>query len=179
MRVLQVGKPYIPGRTDWREGVEYNYRAGAHEMRMFFERPAVSEVEAVRKGECEFALAVEGPVIFLLYCFRPAIDWSDAPFSWHLVPEIERTLPQQEGNETRALLHVDLIEAKTGIVRALRVVTFSPEFTYALHNAIREQAASPWLGRDAYDAALRDAYRHYARSEDLLKRAVARTVGGA
>ena len=178
MRALEVGKPYIPGRTNWPEGVDYNFRAGSHEMRMFFRSPTRREVEAVRKGRCEFGLVVDGPIIFLLYRFHPAIDWSDATYSWHLVPETERTLPQPEGAETRALLHVDLIEADSGLVRALRVVTFSPAFTRALHSAIRQQAASPWPGREAYDDALASVYKRYPTSKDLLRRAVARSVGG-
>jgi len=78
-----------------------------------------------------------------------------------------------------APLQVVLVDAHTELVRALRVVTFSPTFTRALHGAIREQAASPWPGRDAHDAARRDQYWHYATSGDLLKRAVAHKVGGA
>jgi hypothetical protein len=178
MHVLQVGKPYIADRGQWPEAVEYNYRGGEHDLRMFFRAPGQQEVEAVRKGRCDFAVAVEGPVIFLLYCFRPAADWSDAPYSWHLLPETEQALPDVEGPETRALLQVVLTDAQTGLVRVLRAVTFSPSFTRALHRAIRQQAASPWPGRAAYDAALRDLYRRYATSEDLLRRAVAWTVGG-
>jgi hypothetical protein len=158
--------------------VDYNFRAGTHELRMFFRLPTRREVEAVRKGRCEFALAFEGPVIFLMYFFDPAIDWSDAPYCWHLVPEVERTLPQRGGPETRALLQANLVEAQSGLVRALRVVTFLPAFTRALHFAIREQAALPWLGREAYEEALASIYKRYPTSGDLLARAVARTVGG-
>src|SRR5215831_8746401 len=115
MHVLEVEKPYIAVRTQWLEEVEYNYRGGEHELRMFFSAPGRQEVEAVRKGRCEFALAVEGPVIFLVYCFRPTVDWSDAPYSWHLVPENEQTLPDAEGPETRALYQLVLTDAQTGL----------------------------------------------------------------
>jgi hypothetical protein len=103
---------------------------------------------------------------------------SDAPYSWHLVPETEQALPDAEGPETRALLQVVLPDAQTGLVRVLRAVTFSPSFTRALHDAIRAQAFSPWPGRAVYYAALRDLYRRYATTGCLLRRAVARTVGG-
>jgi hypothetical protein len=93
MVMLQVGKPFIAGRTRWPVGVEYNYWAAGRELRMFSEAPRPEVVEAVRKGECEFALAVDGPVIFFLYRFGSAIRWSDAPYSWHLVPEPQRSLP--------------------------------------------------------------------------------------
>ncbi len=178
MTVLEVGRPYIVGRRKWPEGVEYNCRSGGHELRLFFDSPSASEIEAVRIGECEFALVMEGPVIFLMYKFGVAINWSDAPYSWHLVPEDQRTLPEPEGPETRALLQVVLIDAASGLVRALRALTFSPVFTRALHAAIRAQADMIWAGKASYDAALADAYRRYPASTDLLRGAVARTFGG-
>ena len=176
--VLEVGKPYISGRREWPEGVEYNFRAGGHELRMFLHGPRASEVEAVRKGECEFALVVKGPVIFFMYRFGKAVYWSDPSYSWHMVPEDQRTLPDPEGLETRALLHMLLVDAKNGLVLALRTVSFSPAFTRALHDAIRAQAASPWVGQATYDAALADLYRRYPTSDDLLRCAAVRTWGG-
>jgi protein-S-isoprenylcysteine O-methyltransferase Ste14 len=48
-------------------------------------------------------------------------------YSWHLVPEADRTLPDPEGPETRALLQVVLVDAETGLVRVLRTVAVDPE----------------------------------------------------
>ena len=178
MHLYRVGEPYIVGRSAWPEAVEYNYRSGEHELRMFLRAPTPREIEAVRTGDCAFALAAEGPVIFLLYRFGDSISWSDAPSCWHLVPETERALPESEGPETRALLHVILVDADSGIIRALRVVSFSPTFTRALHVAIRQQATSPWPGRAAYDAALAEIYRQYPTTAHLLARTLAVSRGG-
>jgi len=55
---------------------------------------------------------------------------SDALYSWHLVPEGQRSLPPAaESAQTRALLHVILVDADMGIVLAVRMVSFSPDFT--------------------------------------------------
>jgi hypothetical protein len=110
---------------------------------MFFEAPR----PAVRNGKCEFAVTVEGPVIFFLYRFGHTITWSDVPYSWCLVPEVQWSLPEPEGEESPALLHIILVNAGTGIVRVLRGVTLSPAFTQALDEAIRAQAAAPWRVR--------------------------------
>lgn len=118
MHVLEVGGPY-PSRLP--ESVQYNYRAGQHELLMVLGGLSGREVQDIRRGTCEFALYVEGPVIDLLYRFGQAIPWSDAPYSWHLAPVRERTLPELEPTlETRAVLSVVLVEARTDIVRALR-----------------------------------------------------------
>ncbi len=52
-----------------------------------------------------------------------------------------------------------LIEATTGIVLALRMCTYLPEFTRALHRAIAEQAAMPY-----------DKITHKRRIDDITRR---------
>jgi hypothetical protein len=109
------------------------------------------------------------------------IPWSDAPSSVHLtaaeqggvlaVPDPHITL------ESRAVLEIVLVDAATGIIKALRDVSLSPEFTRALHQAIREQAEAPF-DRRAYDRALQEAYRRWPTSEAMLRDAQARTRGG-
>lgn len=184
MHEYAVGKLYIPGRTSWPEGGEYNYRGSQHELRLFFRRPSAAEVDAVRQGPAEFGLVAEPwvpgcEVLVLLYRFGGDAGWSDAPYSWHLVPPDQRTRPEPEATaETRALLHVLLVDADTGLVQALRVLTLSPDFTRLLHAAIRAQALRPWRVT-RYDARLAALYQRYPTSEALLERADARCVGGA
>jgi hypothetical protein len=176
---MEVEQPYPSGSPPYPEGADYNYRTGAHELGLFFGHPSLAEIEAVKRGRAEFAFVAEGPVIFFLYRFRPWVPWGDAAYSWHLLPKHEQTLPRPEahGAETRALLTVLLIDAKTGIVKAKRAVTLSPSFTQALHAAIREQAASEWWGAAAYNGVVEEAYRRYPTSEDLLRRAAHHTTG--
>lgn len=185
---LRVGQLYIPGRTSYPEAVQYNYRSGGHELLMWLANPRESEVEAVRAGPCQFALLTWRDVIFFLYRFehlRGGIPWSDAPFSIHLVPPDQRTLPAplseiaHDPDEARALLQIILVDAGTGIVRALRAVTLSPAFTAALHAAIRAQAERPWPGDAAYDAQIQAAYAAYPSTRQMVKAAQSRTKGGA
>jgi hypothetical protein len=42
------------------------------------------------------------------------------------------------------MVTIILVDASTGLVRALRGVSYSPEFTRAIHGAIAVQAASPF-----------------------------------
>jgi hypothetical protein len=175
---LQVDKPYIPGRTSWPAGPEYNFRAGTHELRLFFDNLSNREVLDVRRAPAQFGLYVEDPLIVLLYRFG-SVGWGDAPYSWWIVPEGQRTLPDTTGfTEPHALMNVILIEATNGLVRALRFVSLSPAFTTALHLVIAEQAAMPPLEPAAYHAAV-DAYqRRYPDPTALLPLTRARTDGG-
>lgn len=147
---IKVGSLYHPARRTWDEGAEYNCRGGWHWLHLFLAGPSAAEVAAVASGEVALALYVQQPAIYLCHAFGPGDDtlpWSAAPFSIHLVPQHERVLPPAE---EQAVMRVVLIDARTGIVRALRAFLLAPAFTGALHAAIREQAAAPFSER-SYD----------------------------
>jgi hypothetical protein len=179
MTALEVGKSYVAGRASIEPRVQYSFRAGQHELLLALSRLTEDELTAVRDGNAEFALFVYGLVIFFLYRFQPAIAWSAASYSWHLVPAAERQLPEPPATaETRALLSVVLVDADENIVCALRTVTFSPEFMRVLRTAITEQAAGRWDPED-YETHLHSAYLSWPTTEEMLSRAIARTKGGA
>jgi len=161
-----VGQLYHPGRTRWPEAAQYDYRSGQHELVMFWSGISPGDIQAVKRGTCEFEMVELPPVIFLLYRINGACDWSDQPYSWHLLAEDERMLPPP--GPGRALMQVRLVACETGILRAQRLISLKPRLTQRLHAAIRRQAAAPWPGDEAYDNALSAAYRQYPTAEALL-----------
>lgn len=169
MYTYEVGKPYVPGRRTWPEVVQYNYRGGEHELVLFFNQPTAAEISDIRRGRAEFALYISGKQIVMLYRFGQSIPWSDAPYSIHLVPFEQRTLPPETGPEEHALLQIILVDAGTGIIKAMRVVSMSPDFTQTLHNAIRKQFDQPFT-RSAYNGELEKLFARYS-SADLAKMA--------
>lgn len=179
MHKIQVGQPYSLRRSSWPETPQYNYRAGGHDLRLFYSRPRPPEIASVQEGEARFALAIYRDVIFLCYRFGEHIPWSDCTYSWHLVDEAGRTLPPDWTEpEARALLTTVLVDADTGIVKALRVTSFSPSFTRQLHDAIRKQANRPWPGSEEYDRQWAHIYNAYTSSQIATKLALVRCKGG-
>jgi hypothetical protein len=179
MHILTVGKPYMEGQTHWPEAVEYNYRGGSHELRLFYPNLRPQEIAAVESGPARFAFARRGDVIYLCWRFGEQ-PWSDATYSIHLVPPDERVAPPVWTEPTaRALLSVILVEATTGLIEAMRVVSFSPDFTRRLHSAIREQLRRPWPGQDAYLRQLTQMYSAYTSQQIATQLAVATCRGGA
>lgn len=182
MPTISVGQPLVPGRASWPEGSDFNLYDAGLELRLFFTSPSRAEVRGVKTGTCEFALyhhepAAGGPV-FLLWHFA-GIPWSDSPFTVFLVPENRRVMPSAaDTGETRGVLQVILTGADDGIVRAIRAVSWSPEFTRAMLGAIRAQASTPWPGPAEYDRLLAGAYRQYPTTEAMLGAATCRTRGG-
>ena len=151
MHAYRVGELYSPGHTAWPEGVDYNYRSGGHELRLFYHDPTPKEIEYIRVGAAQFAVVADKDLLFLCYKFGDG-PWSDAGFSPHFLPEAERGTPPATPAtpKTRALLSILLIDAATGILRVVRTVTFSPAFTHTLHQLLIAQAARPWPGEVAY-----------------------------
>jgi hypothetical protein len=183
MPVFSVGSPY-PGRRNraFPERILYAWNGDGHNLTLFLAKPTVREIESARVGKAEFALVVTGPVIWFLSKFGGSLPWSDSPYSIHLEREGSAdgiALPPLDLTPAaRYLCNIMLIEADTTIVRVIRAVSFSPEFTRALHQAINTQAEQEWPGSAAYDRAIAQAYQRYPSTELLLSFAFAQCVGG-
>ena len=172
-----VGHPYVAGRHTWPEWAEYNYRGG-HELRLFWRNPLPHEVAAVRSGTAHFAIYPLHDVIFFCYRFQP-MGWSDSGFTIHLVGDAERGFPDDFNSpEERQLLTTILVDAATGVVRVLRVCTFSPAFTRALHAAIWAQLEKPFCGRDEIERQGQSLYSRYTSADIATKLAIAKCKGG-
>jgi hypothetical protein len=179
MHVLTVGRPFPTAVPRVDAGAFYRYADGDHSLTLLMARPTPVEVEAVWKGQTRFALVVDGPALFFCYRFVP-MPWSDAPYNIHLEAPEDRTPPNlaELTDETRTLLHIHLVDTESGILRALRALTLGPDFTRALFEAIRDQAAAPIPGRKAYMRHVAEVQRRFP-SEALIERSLARTFGGA
>jgi hypothetical protein len=145
MYAIEVGKAYDSHRRRWPEGADYNFRAGGHELSIFLDGATAAEVEAIESGPVEFGFFAEPMGLFLITRFGPLAF--DCSYHWQRLSAENRTLPppsEDVSPELRALLTIILVDAFTGIVLALRTVTFSPEFTRALHRAIADQVGAPY-----------------------------------
>lgn len=176
MHVYEVGKPYSNTRSSWPEAIEYNYLNGQHVLRLFLNNLSAADVDGIGNGPLRLGLVVDKPVLMLVYQFGEVIPWSDAPFTLHMVPEERRQIPPELAPGERAVLSILLIEARSGIVKALRLISFGEIFSRRLHQAIREQAAAPF-DQSTYDAKLAALYRQFS-SKQLFSRAIARTEVG-
>jgi hypothetical protein len=138
MHAIEVGKELVPGHGPWPEVSEFNLLGTGPELALRFRRPSAVEAKAVRAGPCAFALAEAEGALFFLYTFGQSVPWSDAPYCCHFVPPDRRPGPALFATaDTRWALQVVLLDAGTGVVRATRLVSFSPEFSRALAQAVQ------------------------------------------
>ena len=184
--VYGVGLPYDPERREpWEEGAMYVYHGGIHQVLFFFNRIKPIEEYALKRGLLRFGLYVEDEVIMLLCKSNgpndiPLLGWHDMPYSWHLVAEEIRTFPKAPEDipaNLGVLVMVFLIDATSGIIRVLRQVNLSHDFTVRLHAAIRDQVALPF-NQEAYLHKVNVIREKYPTPEDVAAKASVRCVGG-
>jgi hypothetical protein len=127
-------------------GADYNYRSGGHELRLFVAAPTPKEVAAVASGPVEFGMFVESEGLFVVTRFGRSLSF-DTSYQWHRVDPAERVAPppyEETSPALRALLTIILVDSTTPDVMVLRTVTYSPEFTRAIHRAITDQVSRPF-----------------------------------
>lgn len=163
--LYQVGELYHPDRTVWPERTEYSFN-GHHIIRGFWPHITPSELTMVKSGDIRYTLSVSNDIIFVNFKIG-GMGWYNLPFSIFAVDAAERVIPslaeiKQTENERLHLSHtIFLVEAQTGIVQVIRVLTWSPEFSAALLKAIAAQATKPALETLYTDAYVSDIYRTY------------------
>ena len=174
MDAVAVGLLFDPAITSWPEGCVYNFDIGGHWLHYLYRNPTAVEISSIQKGPAQFALFIQGQVIFLLHRFGH-MPWSDAPYSWGLVPEESRRLPELDP-ALHALLKVVMVDSETGVIVALRALTFSSQFTLQLHQAIRAQASLKW-DAELHNRTIRCVYEKLT-PEEMVQRAGTFCKGG-
>jgi len=144
-----VGERWSEDQARYDEGVRYVYRHGAHELTLFWNAPADSEVKGLRDRPVEVGLYMHPPAAFLLYKIQDVCEWSDVAFNVQMVHEAEREIPNESPGD-RARLKIDLV------------------MTQALKHVMREQAATPFV-REDYDDAVRMVQHRFPDSDALVR----------
>ncbi len=173
LSIIAVGQPYDPDISAFSEGTHYNFDVSGHWVHYLYQNPTQREIESIQSGEAQFGLYTKGPIIFLLHQFGGML-WNDSPYSVWLVSEESRKIPDESPGH--ALLKVVMVDTATGIVRALRALTFSAEFTTRLHDAIRQQTLKSW-SKEEHERTVRHIYSQFS-TMDLVHMADVFCKGG-
>jgi hypothetical protein len=159
------------------DGARYGYADGVYELTLLDRQFNTRRAAAVRQGEAEFALVDEGPVLLLCYRFGDALPWGCAPYEAHAAVARDGGLPMEHTPfEERALLHIELIDARHEARRETRNVTLSLDFTRALNEAIRDQLRTPF-DPASWQRTLATLRRRCPTINALVARASVRSFG--
>jgi hypothetical protein len=166
---VEVGQLYSPTRTSWPETPHLRLSPAGCDLALFLNEPSDEEASAVRTGPVAFAWVDGGPVSVL--CFRfGALPWMDTPFEPWRVLESERGVPLGDPGQYLPL-QVTLVDAATGIVKAMRVAAWTPDFAEQVRETLRRQLAAP---ADHTAAARRVQAMYQQNSQQLAEQAAVR-----
>ncbi len=184
---IRVGEPYDPAVGRSEERTQLRMTPGLIELALFLGNPDRREVQAVESGACAFAVVTTPHVLLFIHKFDhpdggQALRWSDSPFEIHRQEAHGGSpagLSGAVGDGMHILVNVVLVDADTGIVRALHLVTISPQVADALRNGIAAQREAGSDERAATEA-INALYRQYPDGASLvLQRAEATCEGGS
>lgn len=171
-----VGQPFP--RLPFREGVMFQFDNTGYVL--YDAQPTAKETSAAfAEAEIDFALYAADGLIVLMYrvvlppapargrhAERTIREWTDAPYSWHLVEADFR--PGLDDAPEPAVVRVALIDSTTGVLRHWRFAALSEEMTRALLEAAERQSVAPFDRRE-YDRKVDRLYARYPTSKDLAK----------
>ena len=180
MYITKVGELLLPDKTSYPEGVIFEFDEAGPMLIYALRGLSEGDSMAARKGKVELALYEAPPVLFILSRIQGLAQWSDSPFSIRLYDDKGRAFDWAEPIPAgRGLgLHVVLVDADTGILKAQRLVSLSTEFSRGLRAAILRQLEDAGFTPAAYHEKVDSIYRRYT-TEELLQRAEFRHRAGA
>lgn len=181
--VREVGDQFFkdPGAT-FPQGAQVTFSTKyVTEMVIFLPDPTPGEIRAVEEGLVRFALVTQPSILLLLATFsvpgqptKTAIPWFDCP--WQAVREEHPGFPEGQGGHLA--LPITLVDTRTGTIKAMRLVTLSPEMTSTLRSAVEYQVANPATDAQAQEA-ISFLYSRYPTNAALVEqRAEVTCTGG-
>ncbi|MFA5169846.1 MAG: hypothetical protein WC420_03915 [Candidatus Paceibacterota bacterium] len=165
MQKYEVGKLLQEGVTRYQEGVKFGFSQSGADMCIFFNAPRAKEIESVKLGKLEIAMYTKEDLIFMLFKFQE-LHWMDAPYSVHISKPFEfEDLAEGSGFGCT----IFLVDAGTGIIKAIRYIGFSAEFSRRFKIAVLKQKEQPF-DKNMYDSKIQEVYKNYSTS-DIVQRA--------
>jgi hypothetical protein len=175
-QLVVAGEEFIKGVRSWPEGPVIGYSAiGCHLLLLY-----INPTEMEKKEFCEtvkFALVYKYNTIFLVFKFGN-MPWQDAPYNYSL-DRGDRHDPQEHlnGPGNRLFMNCYLINAATGILEEIHVMTLSPDFTRRFLECVQEQAENPTTHEEHARRVAR-IYGQYRTPKVMVKDALIQCLGG-
>jgi hypothetical protein len=175
---LRIGAPFVDGVESWPDN-RFEFRVfGGHVMlQLCLAKLRKKDLKAFTEGKIYTGLYIRNEFLALLFKIESLMDWSDQVVNINLVKEEDSQAPQNIPG-THQVMSIILIEATTGIVKAIRVVTFSKHATTLLCRTLQFQLQAPF-DPELHAQAVAELYRRYPNSKALVKAATVTERAGS
>jgi hypothetical protein len=171
--MLKVGELLNPDVTRYQETSWFNYDSSGPVLLIAASNLKEKEIEAIKTKRLDFALYETNPILWFLYKIDGFCPWSDCPFSIHLAQNKVFDWSEEISPGMGIGLTIILVDARTGIVKALRLVGLSTDFSKEFRAMILRQTEQNF-DKEGY---MREVNRVYATLSTikLLERASIKT----
>lgn len=168
MQNIAVGKPY--GGSIRTEGGKFEYNRG-FSLNIFLKDLSSDEIIDIKKGKSQFGITLLEGILFFTYSFGAAIEISDAPFHFGLYgDERIKDVPIEIEDGKGVALNIMAVDARTGIVKALRLIGLSTEVSRKLIEICHNQCKVE-ISRGQFDKYLNSVQSFYT-SQELYEMAI-------
>lgn len=138
---FKVGEKIPFGTATKEDRLYYQFDKNGHQIFLHLARISLKDEEQFKKNDLKVAVYNKEDIIFLLLNINGFMEWSDCPYSYHLVQPELQFLPNNSMDENKGeLLSLYLVNAEDHILRGIRMVRLSCKFTNTLNQMIRKQA---------------------------------------
>lgn len=164
---FKVGQLYKSGVTNYTECTKFDFMQSGAILEIYFNRPTGDEIQDITRGRFEIGFYENKDIIFMLFRFG-CMNWMDAPYTVHFSAPFKF----EELNPGIGYgLSIFFIDAATGILRGIRYVGLSTEFSHKFKNAVELQRQLPFNNSN-YIESLNIITQNYS-TRDLVQRASA------
>ena len=161
--VRNVGEIFDPPRPGMNTMV-FEARGNNFDLMIFYPNPPERYIEAVKNADCFMGLTPVAGILFLHVQFE-GFDLSDAPFHAKLCREFDLS---DYGLDEGCSVVVYLVDTATGILKAIRALTFGPEFGQTLEAIIDLQLQDDEFDAEEYAQMINQIYGNLS-SEEVFK----------
>lgn len=160
---LAVGE-ILPDVIGTGDNVRFGMGDSGAELLVCFGSPTEKEVQEIKEGPAQFGMFTRSNIIFILAKFG-SMAWMDAPFHVGLAKNLTRLQDVEQG--TGYGCTIIFVDSNTGIIKALRYVGLSTEFSKRLKYNIEEQMTDKF-DETTYDAKLAGIMRTHT-TKDMVR----------
>ena len=169
---LAIGQPFVDSVSSWPDGrFEFRLFGGHQLLQLCLGNLKERDIEAFQRGHVHLGLCQLQQTLFVLFRVEDLMEWSDQAVHIQLVDDAEdRELPPHIPGAHQVLTMV-LVEAETGLIRGMRVVTWSKHASAVLHRILDEQLTAKFDSKE-HARRVTEIYRHYRNSKQLVRAAL-------
>ena len=171
---VAVGRLYSPTRTRWPETPHLRLSPAGCELTLFLTEPTAEEASEVATGAVSFAWSMAGQCQCCASGSVRCRGWTPRSSPGRCPKASAASLLATRISDV--VLQVTLVDAATGIVKAMRVAAWTPDFAEQVRETLRRQLAIP-ADHDAAARQVRAMYQH--NSQQLAEQTTVRAASAA